>query len=1133
MKRINRPSVVPLVLLAVLAGAAPAAAAALARGPYVQMGHFTNQATIVWRTDASADGAVDYGLTTNYGATATGGSGYQHEVALTGLLPGTTYFYRVRSGGAALATASFRSGKIPGSAFRIGLFSDAHLGGNAAIGNLLALAEPDLLLAIGDMTDDGLYSDLDNNLFSKMGAVLASAPLYWTPGNHDVRDGFAACREAFVLPGDEQSYSFEYADALIVSLNAEDLPGTAWLAGVLAASAKPWKIVFFHEPAYSPDGGHGEEETIRNQYVPVMEQHGVQLMVSGHNHFYYRSSPVNGLVQLITGPTGTRTRDAGTAPCYSQWVVNGTAAHTFIVLDVDGSVLRIRTFDEAGNQHDEAVVDRACPFVLDGELDATAVQVTTRGGGQTLWTAQSNNYLYVATQDAGEGDDAFLFLATAPDALTNAAPWGKAGAACAYDAFLADENDNNYSHGFAEDGLPADIAMIRTATPWCNGAVLEGVIDLSAYYGANVPDAIQIAAARYANGEAGALVAASQCPAGDGDANLDPDELFEIQLDDVVGPVGPAPSASFSPAAPADCGSLTVAFNAATSVLATAATVYAFHHFSTNDADWVATAMDRTGTDTFSLAFAAIPDDAPRFEVCFTDGVHWENHGGANWQVAIRDCTAPVVVDGVTLAPGVPVAGHAVVVTYDPAGRPLAAAGAVNVHHGYNRTEGWTAVPGAAMTATGTAWSYTYVVPVAASEISLCFNDGTTWDNHGGADWIFPVAASDLPPIPDGVAVTNVAAATVHVDHATTAFTFQGTAGTNLTGPLHWTNSATGQSGVFDRNDCWSQAVDLAVGENSIQIYGVVAGTEAGICTIAVDQASAYASWTNGSTQGFGWNGGWSFCVAGTNAGHFLDAGSSNCSAGAAAFGLWANSGSTARARRLLAEPMQAGDAFSFLLDNNWIQDGGSSGFSLENAAGEALLTFYFIGGALTYQLQDGNPDIRDTDVSWTGGGLAVAFALETDDRYVLDVNGVSFTGTLAAAASGTGVRQFQIWNYDCGPDSERNVYVNSLELVRPAAGGAETYSIAEIHVVRAADAETPPVIAVLDASAGAGLRFGLADSVAGAVYALYATDVLVPTQNWQIVAGTAQPGTGGALELVLTNDLPALRFYRIGRTQP
>ncbi|MGD9780529.1 MAG: metallophosphoesterase [Kiritimatiellia bacterium] len=1115
------------------AGAAPAAAAALVRGPYVQMGHFTNQSTVVWRTDSSADGAVDYGLTTAYGMTAAAGSGYQHEATITGLIPGTTYYYRVRSGGTTLASASFRSGKTAGTPFRIGLFSDTHQGGNAAIGNLLALAEPDLLLAIGDVTDDGLYSDLDNNLFSKMGAVLAAAPLYWTPGNHDVRDGFAACREAFVLPENEQSYSFEYADALIVSLNAEDLPGTAWLANALAASSKPWKIVMFHEPAYSPDGGHGENETIRDQYVPVMEQHGVQLMISGHNHFYYRSSPVNGLVQLITGPTGNRTRDAGTAPCYSQWVVNGTAAHTFVVLDVDGSVLRIRTFDEAGNQHDEAVVDRSCPFVLDGQLDSAAVQVTTRGGGQTLWAAQSNHYLYVATQDAGEGSDAFLFLASAPDALTNAAPWGKAGTAFAYDAFFADENDSNYSHGFAEDGLPADIAMVRSATPWCNGAVLEGVIDLNAYYGGNVPDSVYLAATLYANADAGALVASSQCPAGNGDGNLDPGEVAEIAIDDVAGPVGPSPSAAFSPAAPSDCGPIAVAFNAATSALATATTVNAFYHFSTNGDDWALAAMTRTGTNTFTIAFDTVPDNAPQLEICFTDGTSWEHNGGANWNVAIRDCEAPLTVNGVTIVPGVPVAGHSVQVTYDPAGRALAAAGAVNVHHGYNRTEGWTTVPGAPMAQSGSVWTCTYVVSRSATEISLCFNDGTTWDNNGGTDWVFSVAPSDLPPIPDGVAITNCASPTVQVDHATAHFAFQGTAGTNLAGPLRWTNSATGQGGSFERDIYWNHGIDLAVGDNEIQIFGVIAGTEAGSTTVAVDQASTYAAWTNGSAQGTGWIGGWSFYVEGTNAGHFLDAGSSNCSAGASAFGLWANSGSTARARRALAAPMQAGDVLAFLFDNNWIQEGGSTGFSLENAGGESLLTLYFVGGALTYQLQDGNPEIRDTGLSWTGGGLSVAFGLDSETAYTLSINGVSFTGTLIAAASGTGVAQFQTWNYDCGADMDRNVYFNSLELVRPEPGGEESYSVATVHVVRAAGEEAEPVIASLDALAGGGLRFNLATSISGAQYALYASETLFPTQNWQAVAGTVQTGTGGALELSLTNGLPALGFYRIGYVQP
>ena len=1119
----------------VLAAACPAGttAAALVRGPYVQMGHYTNQATIVWRTDSSSDSAVDYGLTTSYGQTATGPSGWQHEVTLTGLIPGTTYYYRVRSGGATLASASFRSGKSPGTPFRIGLFSDAHYGANPAIGTLLAQAAPDLLLAVGDVSDDGLYADLDTNIFGPLGQVLSAAPLYWTPGNHDVRDDFAVCREAFVLPGNELSYWFEYADAQIVSLNAEGLPGTGWLANALAASSKPWKIVFFHEPAYSPDGGHGEEETIRDQYVPILEQHGVDLVVSGHNHFYWRSAPIDGVQYLITGPTGSRTREAGNTPCYSQWVVNGSEAQTFILLDIAGTRLRVQTFDAAGNLRDETALDRTCPFALDGELDPGAVQVAARPGGQTIWAVQSNNFLYVATPDAGEGSDAFLFLASAPDALANPAPWGKAGNTLAYDAFLADENDNNYSHGFAEDGLAADVTMIRTATPWCNNGVLEAVIDLSAYYGGAVPDSVFLAAALYGNADAGALAAASQCPAGNGDGNLDPDDVVEIPLSPVTGPVGPAPSASFSPPTPVDCGSITVTFNAATSVLANAATVSAFYHFSTNSDDWVLADMSRTGSNTFVLVFDSVPDNAPQLEVCFTDGIHWENRGGANWKVVIRDCEAPLTVSRVTITPGVPTVGQPVAVSYDPAGGGLAAASIVNIHHGYNRTEGWTAVPGVPMTKSGAAWTCSYVVPEGALSITMCFNDGTTWDNNGGADWDFPVMAAARPPVPADVVITNPPASVFQVDHDITQFVLEGTAGYNLAGTLYWTNSATGQGGSFPRTPFWSQSVELAVGANDLQITGIIPGAPGGAVTIAWDRASAYTEWANDSAQGSGWSAGWTLFAEGETAGHFLDTVSTNCSAGSPAFGLWANNGATARARRPLAEALQPGDTLSFVLDNNWINDGGSSGFSLENTHGEALLTLYFIGGETVYKLQDGSPEIRETGMSWTGDGLTVAFTLDSATNYTLVVNGNSFTGTLIPAAGGTGVQQFQTWNYNCGPDTERNVYFNNLQVTRSQSGEEDVHRVATVSIIRLSGDIPEPFIAGMNAPEGGGLRISMANSVPDVPYAIYVSETLIPTQNWQLVTGTLQAGNGGTLELVMTNDLPVCGFYRIGGGQP
>lgn len=524
-----------MAALALACAASNASAVSLVRGPYVQMGHFTNQSTIVWRTDVSADSWVDYGLTTSYGATASGGAGYQHEVTLTGLQPGTTYYYRVRSGGANLASAQFRSAKASGMPFRIGLFSDAHQGGSAEIGSLLALCEPDLLLGIGDLTDEGTYSDLDNNVFSKMYSVLSAAPLYWTPGNHDVADNFAACREAFVLPGDEMNYWFEYADAQIVSLNAEGLPGAAWLENALAGSSKPWKIVFFHEAAYSPAGGHGENATIRDQYVPVMERHGVQLAVVGHNHYFWRSSPINGVTHLMPGRCGNRSRDTGEVPCYSQAAVNGDLAKTFALLEIDGSFMHIRGFNEYGTLLDESVIERGCPFTLDGAVDGSAVRVGSRAGGQSIWAALSGHYLYLATEDAGEGNDVFLMLSSSLGSATNVA-WGKTGLVMAYDAFLADENDNMYSGWFAGDGNGyGNLYAARATTPWCGGGVLEGVIDLQDLYG-GVPDTFYIAAAPFASADGGALAAATQCPAGNGDGNVDPGEYAVVHVTDLVQP---------------------------------------------------------------------------------------------------------------------------------------------------------------------------------------------------------------------------------------------------------------------------------------------------------------------------------------------------------------------------------------------------------------------------------------------------------------------------------------------------------------------------------------------------------------------------------------------------------------------
>ena len=509
-------------------------AISLTRGPYIQMGHFTNQTTVVWRTDVSADSWVDYGLTPSYGATVNGASSDQHEVTLTGLLPGTNYYYRVRSSGVNLASDVFASGKAPGMPFRIGITGDHRGGGGGGVGSRMATVKPDLILDTGDVTDSCDFNQLDAQFFTKFWQVFRYAPFYWTPGNHE-GNNCSYCLNAFLLPPDERNYWFEYADAQIVSLSSEGLPGTTWLANALAASSKPWKIVFFHQPARTSASNHGENATIRDQYVPIMEQYRVDACFNGHNHFYWRSLPINGITHAVVGSGGAPRYTLGTMPCYSAYG-NGDI-NIFAYADIDGDQMYIRAMDENGNQVDEALIDHACPFQLDGLLDPMAVPVASRAGGLSIWASIAGRYLYVATQDAGEGNDNFIFVArTQTGTMTNLWSWSKTGNVMAYDAFVADENDNTYSGWFKADGNAfGNIRVARSGTRWCNGNYLEAVIDLQNLYG-EIPVTLYLAAAPYGTANGGALSALAQCPAGNGDGNIDPNEFVAVNTAGLVTP---------------------------------------------------------------------------------------------------------------------------------------------------------------------------------------------------------------------------------------------------------------------------------------------------------------------------------------------------------------------------------------------------------------------------------------------------------------------------------------------------------------------------------------------------------------------------------------------------------------------
>ena len=502
----------------------------LTRGPYIMMGHYTNRSTIVWRTDVETDSWVEFGLTSAYGwAAGSSDPVQQHEVTLTGLLPGRTYHYRVRSGGQVLAAAEFRSGKLPGMPVRIAWTADHRSGMGGPIAAVIRSYKPDLVLDAGDLMSWCDLGLLDADFFSVFDGVLRQSSFYWTPGNHE-GSGCDPCLEAFdLLPEDHQSYSIEYGDLQAIALNSVQLPPPSWLREKLAASSKPWRFVFTHVPSYSAYGGHGEWEGahIRAYYIPLMEEYRGTAWIAGHSHYYWRSQPINGVTHLVVGSGGAPIYNLGGLPPYTAGA--NDSAQVFAYADIEGDFMHIHAVDQFNTQVDETVIDRRCAFQLDGLLDASALRVAQRTDGLALWAALAGRYLYVATTNA-TAEDHFIFLSRITSGqMTNLGPvWAKEGLVMVYDAFVAGQGaamSNGWFNGAGE--AFGNLRVARSTTRFSKDGVLEGVIDLEALYGA-VPPVIYLAAAPYEANPDGFLDASRQCPAGNDDLDIQPDEFIAV-----------------------------------------------------------------------------------------------------------------------------------------------------------------------------------------------------------------------------------------------------------------------------------------------------------------------------------------------------------------------------------------------------------------------------------------------------------------------------------------------------------------------------------------------------------------------------------------------------------------------------
>jgi predicted MPP superfamily phosphohydrolase len=163
----------------------------------------------------------------------------------------------------------------------------------------------DFALMLGDNLYGGEKAVDYKNKFEDVYRPLLDQKVkfYATLGNHD--ESNQRFYEHFNMNGEEY-YNFKKGGVSFYSLNSNymDKKQVKWLEDKLSQDTSDWKIAFFHHPPYSSGGAHGSSTGLREVVEPIFVKYGVNVVLSGHEHFYERVKPQKGIYYFISGAGG-------------------------------------------------------------------------------------------------------------------------------------------------------------------------------------------------------------------------------------------------------------------------------------------------------------------------------------------------------------------------------------------------------------------------------------------------------------------------------------------------------------------------------------------------------------------------------------------------------------------------------------------------------------------------------------------------------------------------------------------------------------------------------------------------------------------------------------------------------------
>jgi hypothetical protein len=183
----------------------------------------------------------------------------------------------------------------------------------------------------------------------------AGVKFYASLGNHDNPN------QRFYKPynmNEKRYYNFKNGNVEFFALDSNYMDGAQldWLTQALKGSTADWKICFFHHPLYSDGKFHGPDTDLRARLEPIFTASGVNVVFTGHEHFYERVRPQKGIYYFIEGSSGElRPHDLKSSGDIDKGFDTDRA---FMVVEVSGDQMFFQTISRTGETVDSGTIDR-------------------------------------------------------------------------------------------------------------------------------------------------------------------------------------------------------------------------------------------------------------------------------------------------------------------------------------------------------------------------------------------------------------------------------------------------------------------------------------------------------------------------------------------------------------------------------------------------------------------------------------------------------------------------------------------------------------------------------------------------------------------------------------------------------